>query len=132
LRALCKESALPLKTKQSVSFIRKFAFMFLAFAVFSLGLQARLALYKTSPNITITSAKVATENRSAQVLKSLEVRQDSQQPYVRFVFAFLLSGLHDESDVSHDMGQVAIGFFHSARSQLISISSLRRPPPTFI
>jgi hypothetical protein len=51
----------------------KFALLFLASAVFSWGLQAKLSLYKTPqfPS-TVTVAKLLTERRSAQTMALLE------------------------------------------------------------
>ncbi len=51
----------------------KCALLFLACAVFSWGLQAKLSLYKTpqSPS-TVTVAKLLTERRSAQTMALLE------------------------------------------------------------
>src|SRR5271154_2670057 len=51
----------------------KCALLFLACAVFSWGLQAKLSLYKTpqSPS-TVTIAKLLTEKRSAQTMALLE------------------------------------------------------------
>jgi hypothetical protein len=51
----------------------KCALLFLASAVFSWGLQAKLSLYKSpqSPS-TVTVAKLLTERRSAQTMASLE------------------------------------------------------------
>jgi hypothetical protein len=51
----------------------KYALLFLAFAVFSWGLQAKLSLYKPqqSPS-TVIVAKLLTERRSAQTMALLE------------------------------------------------------------
>jgi hypothetical protein len=51
----------------------KCALLFLACAVFSWGLQAKLSLYKTSQSpSTVTVAKLLTERRSAQTVASFE------------------------------------------------------------
>jgi hypothetical protein len=51
----------------------KCALFFLACAVFSWGLQAKLSLYKTSQSpSTVTVAKLLTEKRSAQTMALLE------------------------------------------------------------
>jgi hypothetical protein len=61
------------RSRNAVTFAFKCALLFLACAVFSWGLQAKLSLYKTpqSPS-TVTVAKLLTERRSAQTLALLE------------------------------------------------------------
>ena len=120
---------LSLKSEQPVSFLRTFAFLFLAFAVFGLGLQARLALYKANSPVQITSAKLSTEKRSAEVLKSLEVRRDDSEPATQIVLALLFSGLYGESSVDLGTERVDAAISNPTRSQLSCITSLRRPPP---
>ncbi len=55
------------------AYVFKCALLFLACAVFTWGLQAKLSLYKTpqSPS-TVTVAKLLTERRSAQIIALLE------------------------------------------------------------
>ena len=121
-----------LKSERAVSLMRRFALLFLVFAVFSLGLEARLALYTTSPNISVSSAKVATEKRSAQILRSLEVREYKQHPSDKLVSAFLLRSIQKAPDLSIIVDETDIGLYESSRTYLSSIPSLRRPPPSIV
>ena len=54
----------------------RYAILFLAFSVFGLGLQAKLALYHSDSPTGVSTAKVSTENRSSQVLRALEEHVD--------------------------------------------------------
>jgi hypothetical protein len=61
------------KRHHAATYAFKFALLFLACAVFSWGLQAKLSLYKTSQSpSTVTVAKLLTEKRSAQTIALLE------------------------------------------------------------
>src|SRR5208283_557062 len=61
------------RPKIAVTYAFKCALLFLACAVFTWGLQAKLSLYKPqqSPS-TVTVAKLLTERRSAQTMALLE------------------------------------------------------------
>ena len=61
------------KRHHAATYAFKLALLFLACAVFSWGLQAKLSLYKTSQSpSTVTVAKLLTERRSAQTIALLE------------------------------------------------------------
>ena len=119
-------------SKNPVSLLRRFLFLYLALTVFGLGLHARLALYEANPDLQITSAKLSTETQSPAVLKSIEVRDDDPQPSISRVLALLLSGLNDASDPVRGTGRAAIALSNPTRSQMSCITSLRRPPPLSI
>jgi hypothetical protein len=131
-RGTSGELAVLLNKDQSVSRIGRVSFLVLAFAVFCLGLQARLALYKASPPIHITSAKLATEKHSAKVLESLEVQRDGSQPMTYTLVAFFPERLHDEPRPVFGVRHVAFAISAHIRSPWSTVSSLRRPPPSSI
>ena len=117
------------KTSQLVQLLCRLSFLFLAFTVFSLGLRARLSLYKAAPDISISSAKLNTENRSAQVLKTIAAPQDNWLSGLQLVFKTLLG------DHSHESVRPGIAARESnevckpTQLQLRIVATLRRPPP---
>ena len=121
-----------MRSVNSISHLRKLAFLFLALAVFGLGLQARLALYKAKPNLQITSAKLSTEKQSVAMLRSFEVGNDDPQSSIPPVLAALFSSFHDTPDAVCGVRRVAIALSHPTRSQMSCITALRRPPPSSI
>ncbi len=131
-QALSVESALPLQSEPAVSSMRRFAFLLLAFAVFGFGLQARLALYSPNPPVEITSAKLSTERRSAEALRSLEARNDELRPATQVVLSLLFNGFCDVPNQVLADTRVDIVVSNSTRSQLSCVTSLRRPPPSAI
>ena len=102
----------------------------LALAVFGLGLQARLALYKANPNLHIASAKLSKETQSATMLKSIEVQRDDRESSISIVFALLLSSLRNNSGPAWDIWRVVDPQSNPIRSQMTCVTSQRRPPPT--
>ncbi len=126
------EPALSLKMVHRVTLARRCAFLFLAFAVFCLGLQARLVLYSANPPVQIAAAKLSTERHSAEALRSLEVRSDDLQPITQNVLAVLLSQVDDLLSPVPVQRTVAVALSDPIRSQLRCVTSLRRPPPSAI
>ncbi len=129
-RHACRGVGMSVGSRKTVSLMRKFAFLFLALAVFGLGLQARLALYKANPNLHIASAKLSKETQSATMLKSIEVQRDDREPSVPIVFALLLSSFHDSSGPAWDMWRGVDPQSNPIRSQMTCVTFQRRPPPT--
>ena len=61
------------RPRSAAAFAFKCSLLFLASAVFSWGLQAKLSLYKTPQSATtVIVAKLLTERRSAQTMAALE------------------------------------------------------------
>jgi hypothetical protein len=67
------ETSLSKRPQIAATYALKCVLLFLASAVFSWGLQAKLSLYKPSQSpSTVTVAKLLTERRSAQTMALLE------------------------------------------------------------
>jgi hypothetical protein len=115
--------------KSIVLLVRKCALLFLALFVFGFGLQARLAQYQTSPP-NPTAAKISTERRSAQVLKSLDKRDETPTPTYRLAIAFLLSGIQVRSIPQSVIERAKISLSDPRRLDLNGAHSLHDPPPT--
>jgi hypothetical protein len=119
-----------LHVRSLIPLIRKSAILFLAFAVFGLGLHARLELYKSSSSFNPTSAKVSTEKHSAQFLKGLEKRYEVQDFTDKLVFKLVWSSLHVEPIRNSSTHIVEIGLSSPIRFDLNGDFSLHRPPPS--
>jgi hypothetical protein len=118
------------KMRSVVPLVRKCALLFLIFSVFSLGLQAKLALYKSSPPLNVAAAKVSTEKRSAQVLSALEKRDETHHPTDKLAFSFLQSIIVSRPSPNSGAEQAEIALLYPTRLDNSGIYSLHRPPPT--
>jgi hypothetical protein len=108
----------------------KCALLFLACAVFSWGLQAKLSLYKTpqTPS-TVTVAKLLTERRSAQTMALLEKapKRDTAWetsnliPLMVLALAILI--------LTFEFYQVEMNLCRSRRWGLHDPHLTQRPPP---
>lgn len=110
----------------------KCALLFLASAVFSWGLQAKLSLYKPpqSPS-TVTVAKLLTERRSAQTVALLEkaLKPDTARatsnliPLLVLAPAILIR--------TFEFYQVGMSLCRSRRWDIHDPHLAQRPPPVF-
>ena len=110
----------------------KGALLFLACAVFSWGLQAKLSLYK-APQFpsTVTVAKLLTERRSAQTMALLEkalIPDTAPEtlnliPLVVLAQAILI--------LTFEFYQVEMNLCRSRRWDFQDTHLTQRPPPTF-
>jgi hypothetical protein len=109
----------------------KCALLFLASAVFTWGLQAKLSLYKPphSPS-TVTVAKLLTERRSAQTMALLEkaIKPDTREtlnliPLLVLAQAILI--------FAFEFYQVEINLCSSRRWNFQDPHLTQRPPPAF-
>lgn len=119
-----------LKVRPFVSFGCNVALLFLMFAVFSWGLQAKLELYKPASVQKPLIAKLSTEKHSSRVLRALEQRDTtpnhSPAPTLALIFSFLLV-----VPVLQSVAQEAkIGLLHPGKLYLRGIYSLNLPPPS--
>ena len=110
----------------------KCALLFLACAVFSWGLQAKLSLYKTpqSPS-TVTVAKLLTERRSAQTMASLENALKPDTAWQRLKLIPILALAQSILIPSFEFYQVEMNLcrFHGWDFQDPHLT--QRPPPAF-
>src|ERR1700729_881985 len=121
---------MPLKVRSFVSFGRNAALLFLAFAVFSWGLQAKLELYKPISVQKPLIAKLSAEKHSAKILRALEQR-DTTQAYSPVPVIALIVGLLWAVPVLQSVAQKAnIGLSHPGKLYLHGIYSLNLPPPS--
>ena len=118
------------KVRSVVPLVRKCALLFLVFSVFYLGLQAKLALYKSLPPLNVAAAKVSTEKRSAQVLSALEKRDETHHPTDKLTFSFLQSIILSQPSPNSVAEQAKIALLYPTRLDHSSIYSLHRPPPS--
>jgi hypothetical protein len=106
--------------------------LFLACAVFSWGLQAKLSLYKTpqSPS-TITVAKLLTERRSAQTMALLEeaLKPGTARETLNLIpFLVLAQAI---LFLTFEFYQVEINLCRSRRWNFHDPHLTQRPPPAF-
>ena len=110
----------------------KCALLFLACAVFSWGLQAKLSLYKTpqSPS-TITVAKLLTERRSAQTMALLEKALRPDAAWERLNLIPLLALAQAILILRFEFYQVETNLCRSRRWDFHDPHLTQRPPPAF-
>jgi hypothetical protein len=106
------------------------ALLFLAAAVFSWGLQAKLSLYKTpqSPS-TVTVAKLLTERRSAQTMALLEkaLKPDTSWKTLNLIPLLVLA--QAILFLTFTFYQVEIDFCRSLSWKVHDPHLTQRPPP---
>jgi len=110
----------------------KCALLFLACAVFSWGLQAKLSLYKTpqSPS-TVTVAKLLTERRSAQTMAVLEkaLTPDTAPATLNLIPLLVLA--QAILFLTFRFYQVGMNFCRFHRWNFDDPHLTQRPPPAF-
>lgn len=109
----------------------KCALLFLAFAVFGLGLHAKLSLDKTNRSSPTGAAKLSIEDRSAQAFLPHESKLMRRTPAARSVglpFEVLFQGsVFNFSDYR----QVELSLCNPRRYDSLGADRLQLPPPTF-
>jgi hypothetical protein len=110
----------------------KYALLFLAFAVFSWGLQAKLSLYKPrqSPS-NVTVAKLLPERRSAQTLALLEKAPKPHTAWETLNLIPLLLLTQAILILTFRFYQVEMSLCGSRRPDLQDLRLTQRPPPAF-
>jgi hypothetical protein len=110
----------------------KCALLFLACAVFSWGLQAKLSLYKTpqSPS-TVTVAKLLTERRSAQTMALLEKALKPGTTWETLNLIPLLVLAQAILILTFEFYQVEMNLCRSRRWNFQDPHLTQRPPPAF-
>jgi hypothetical protein len=110
----------------------KCALLFLACAVFSWGLQAKLSLYKTpqSPS-TVTVAKLLTERRSAQTMALLEKALKPDAGRTTLNLSWLLVLAQAIFFLPFSFYRVEMNLCRSCRWNFHSPHLTQRPPPAF-
>ena len=110
----------------------KCALLFLACAVFSWGLQAKLSLYKTpqSPS-TVIVAKLLTERRSAQIMALLEkaLKPDPARTTLSLIPLLVLAKAI--LFLTLRFYRVEMNFCRSRRWNFYDSHLTQRPPPAF-
>ena len=110
----------------------KGSLLFLACAVFSWGLQAKLSLYKSpqSPSI-VTVAKLLTERRSAQTMALLEkaLKPDTAWETLKLIPLLVLS--RAILILTFGFCQVEMNLCGSRRRDFQDPHLTQRPPPAF-
>jgi len=118
------------RPQSTVPFAIECALLFLALAVFSWGLQAKLSLYKThGPSSTGMVAKLSMEKHSSHTIASRE-RDGGNRPAEKVDLPASVS-LHGILVFSLALHQVALGLSNPSRYDLHGLYSLHRPPPSF-
>jgi len=110
----------------------RYGLLFLACAVFSWGLQAKLSLYKTpqSPS-TVTVAKLLTERRSAQTVALLEEALTPGTAWETVNLIPLLVLAQVILFLTFKFYQVEMNFCRSRRWNFHDPHLTQRPPPAF-
>jgi hypothetical protein len=108
----------------------KCALLFLASAVFTWGLQAKLSLYKSqqSPS-TVTVAKLLTERRSAQTVALLEKALKPVTTRETLNLISLLVLAHTILSLTFKFYQVEMNFCRSSGWNYHDPHLTQRPPP---
>ena len=108
------------------------ALVFLACAVFTWGLQAKLSLYKPpqSPS-KVTVAKLLTERRSAQTMALLERALNPDTAWETLNLIALLVLAQAILFLSFKFYQVEMNFCRPRRWNFHDPHLTQRPPPTF-
>ena len=110
----------------------KCALLFLACAVFSWGLQAKLSLYKpTHAPSTVTVAKLLTERRSAQTMALLEKALKPDTAWERLKLIPLLVLAQAILFPTFNFYQVEMNLCRSRRWNFQDPHLTQRPPPAF-
>lgn len=110
----------------------KCALLFLAWAVFTWGLQAKLSLYKPqqSPS-AVTVAKLLTEKRSAQTMALLEKALKPGTDWETLSLIPLLVLVQAILFLSFELYPVEINFCRSRGWNFRDPHLTQRPPPAF-
>jgi hypothetical protein len=110
----------------------KCALLFLACAVFSWGLQAKLSLYKTpqSPS-TVIVAKLLTERRTAQTMALLEKALKPDTAWETLNLIPLLVLAQAILFLTFEFYHVEMNFCRSRRWNFHDPHLTQRPPPAF-
>jgi hypothetical protein len=116
----------------ATTFAFKCALLFLACAVFSWGLQAKLSLYKTprSPS-TVKTAKLLTERRSAQTMALLEKALTANTAPETLTLTSLLILVQAILILTFEFYQVQMNLCRSRRWNFQDPHLTQRPPPAF-
>jgi hypothetical protein len=121
------------RSRRAVPSALQFALLFLAFAVFNWGLQARLSLINAHPSPSkISSTKLSTGKRSPKSTVSLKVvKEPIGTPSVLRLIAF--TTFHDVlSSPAFKLHQVEVSLCGPCRFDSRSSSLMNRPPPTLV
>ena len=120
------------RPKIAVTYAFKCALLFLACAVFTWGLQAKLSLYKPqqSPS-TVTVAKLLTERRSAQTMALLEkaLEPDTAWPVSNLIPLLVLALAI--LVLTFEFCRVEMDLCRSRRWDFHDPHLTQRPPPAF-
>jgi hypothetical protein len=118
------------QSRFDASFALKCALFFLASAVFSWGLQAKLSLYNApqSPSVT-TIAKLSTEKHSAQTMASLEAHKSLFGAPQILALVTLAASIKAQWSPSFRFYQVEVDSCRPCRRDLQDPDLMRRPPP---
>jgi hypothetical protein len=111
----------------------KCALLFLASAIFTWGLQAKLSLYKPpqSPS-TVTVAKLLTERRSAQTVALFEkaLKRGTARETLNLILLLVLA--QAILFLTFKFYQVEMNFCRSRRWNFHDPHLTQRPPPVFV
>jgi hypothetical protein len=118
------------RSQITVTFAVKCALLFLACAVFSWGLQAKLSLYKTqqSPS-TATVAKLLTEKRSAQTIALFEKALKPDRVQATWTLVLLLVLADATLILTSELSQVEMTLCRRSMGVFQNPHLTQRPPP---
>jgi len=120
------------RPKIAATYAFKCALLFLACAVFSWGLQAKLSLYKIPrPPSTVIVAKLLTERRSAQTMASLERAPTTDTASETLNLIPLLVLAQAIFILRFEFCQVELNLCRSRRWDFHDPHLTQRPPPAF-
>ena len=107
--------------------------LFLAFAVFSWGVQAKVSLYSvhSSPS-KVAAAKLLTEDRTTQISVSLKVLEEPVGSFqmLRLIASAASHPTHSLPSFRIRRLKTNLHYPSACASRLVSL--MRRPPPTLV
>ncbi len=118
------------RPRSAAKLATQFVLLFLAFAVFSWGMQAKVSLYKIhqSPS-AVAAAKLLTEERTAQITVSLKA---VEYPVGSSEMLRLISFAASDPVIpfpSFRLRRLKVSLYRPCGCDSRSIGQMRRPPP---
>ena len=104
----------------------------LAFAVVAFAVQAKLALYKASPEPAMAAAKLSTEKNSAKVFSAIGKLRQTKEPSLFSVVTLQLLACRQTASAARPVHSACINLIASVRLKHRGISLFYRPPPTLV
>ncbi len=122
---------MPLRPRSVTKLATQIVLLFIAFAVFSWGMQAKVSLYKAHPSpSTVAAAKLLTEERTAQITVSVKASGE----WAASIDMLRLIALGSSNQVipfsAFRLRQLQTSLYRTCGCDFQSTDLMRRPPPS--